>query len=91
MTRNARAIGVRDVRPNTKAKKRLEEALEVRSSCIPLFIQLPSSQPLSIELKDLVWKFRYYLKQNHKALTKFLRSVNWDESTEVQEALALIE
>ena len=27
--------------------------------------------------KNLIWKFRYYLKDNPKALIQFLHAVNW--------------
>ncbi|EGG14145.1 phosphatidylinositol 3-kinase [Cavenderia fasciculata] len=34
----------------------------------------------------LVWKFRYFLSNNKKALTKFLRSVEWNETIQKNEA-----
>ena len=38
----------------------------------------PPSTKLTPEEIDLVWKFRYYLTKEKKALPKFLRAVNWD-------------
>ncbi|KIH51080.1 phosphoinositide 3-kinase family, accessory domain protein, partial [Ancylostoma duodenale] len=51
---------------------------------------LPSSQSLTREQRDLVWKFRYFLQADRRALNKFLRSVNWDQPREEQHALALL-
>ncbi len=34
--------------------------------------------------KDLLWKFRYSLTENKRALNKFLRSVDWADATEVK-------
>ncbi|CAB3407840.1 unnamed protein product [Caenorhabditis bovis] len=53
-------------------------------------IFLPSSQLLTREQRDFVWKFRYYLSEDPRALNKYLRSVNWDQPQEEQSALALI-
>uniref|UniRef100_A0A1I7XRN7 Phosphatidylinositol 3-kinase catalytic subunit type 3 n=1 Tax=Heterorhabditis bacteriophora TaxID=37862 RepID=A0A1I7XRN7_HETBA len=80
MTRNTRAGGVdRQLKPNKQTKDRIEA-----------IIKLPSSQSLSREQRDLVWKFRYFLQADRRALNKFLRSVNWDQPAEEQHALALI-
>ena len=45
---------------------------------------------MSIEERDLIWKFRFWLKSNSKALTKFVRSVNWQEKLEVRQAIQVI-
>ena len=45
---------------------------------------------LTPEQKDLVWKFRFYLKQDRRALNKFLKGINWDKEAQVEEALSLI-
>ncbi|EGT45481.1 hypothetical protein CAEBREN_10215 [Caenorhabditis brenneri] len=82
MTRRIRDSGDerhRQVKPNKQAKDRLE-----------LIINLPSSQVLTREQRDLVWKFRHYLRQFPKALNKYLRSVNWSHPQEVKMALALM-
>ncbi|CAI2307808.1 unnamed protein product [Caenorhabditis sp. 36 PRJEB53466] len=82
MTRRIRDIGDerhRQVKPNKQAKDRLEA-----------IVNLPSSQVLTREQRDLVWKFRHYLRQFPKALNKYLRSVNWAQPQEVKLALALM-
>ncbi|KAG9105258.1 Phosphatidylinositol (PI) 3-kinase, partial [Ceratobasidium sp. 392] len=38
-------------------------------------VNYPPTQPLSSEDKDLVWKFRFYLTRDPRALTKFLKMV----------------
>ncbi|VDO23553.1 unnamed protein product [Haemonchus placei] len=80
MTRNARAGAMdKQLKPNKQTKDRLET-----------IIRLPSSQSLTREQRDLVWKFRYFLQADRRALNKFLRSVNWDQPGEEQHALALL-
>ncbi|VDM99508.1 unnamed protein product [Thelazia callipaeda] len=51
---------------------------------------MPSSHTISLEERDLIWKFRYYLRNNRKALTKFVRSVDWEEKEEAAYALLLV-
>lgn len=45
---------------------------------------------MSVEERDLIWKFRFWLKSNPCALVKFIRSVNWEEETEVKHAIQII-
>ncbi|EPY50324.1 phosphatidylinositol 3-kinase Pik3 [Schizosaccharomyces cryophilus OY26] len=70
----------RDLKPNSKIRKELENIMSY-----------PPSDDLSLEEKDLIWKFRYYLTRNKKAMTKFLKSVMWSDSTEVNQALSLLD
>uniref|UniRef100_A0A914XUV8 Phosphatidylinositol 3-kinase catalytic subunit type 3 n=1 Tax=Panagrolaimus superbus TaxID=310955 RepID=A0A914XUV8_9BILA len=81
MTRNARAVEVdRLLVPNPKTKAELEE-----------IIKAPSCAELTVEKRDLIWKFRYFLQDNANALTKFIRSVNWDAIEEKEQAQKIIE
>lgn len=50
----------------------------------------PSHHP-SREEKDLLWRFRFSLVDNHKALTKFLLAVDWTVESEVVQAAELLE
>lgn len=50
-------------------------------------LKYPPSQPLTIEEKDLIWKFRFYLTRDKKGLTKFLKSVTWRDPSEVRQAV----
>ncbi|CAB93847.1 Phosphatidylinositol 3-kinase vps34 [Schizosaccharomyces pombe] len=70
----------KDLKPNSKIRKELESILSY-----------PPSEELSLEEKDLIWKFRFYLTRNKKAMTKFLKSVVWTDSSEVNQALSLLD
>ncbi|KAI4988027.1 hypothetical protein ZWY2020_029657 [Hordeum vulgare] len=52
----------------------------------------PTPVSLSNELvtKQLVWKFRFSLMSEKKALTKFLRSVDWSDIQEAKQAVELM-
>nr|XP_002128077.1 phosphatidylinositol 3-kinase catalytic subunit type 3-like [Ciona intestinalis]XP_026691217.1 phosphatidylinositol 3-kinase catalytic subunit type 3-like [Ciona intestinalis] len=54
-------------------------------------VDYPISKNLSEEEEDLVWKFRYYLMHQKKALTKFLRCVTWERPQEGNVALQMLE
>ena len=54
-------------------------------------ISYPPTKQLSNEEQDHVWRFRFYLSNEKKALTKFLKCVNWKHSTEVKQALSMME
>jgi len=43
------------------------------------------------EEKDLLWRFRFHLVDNRKALTKFLLAVDWTVDSEVVQAAELLE
>lgn len=53
-------------------------------------IESPSSHPTREE-KDLLWRFRFSLVDNRKALTKFLLAVDWTVDSEVVQAAELLE
>lgn len=48
------------------------------------------SHHLSREEKDLIWRFRFSLVDNRKALTKFLLAVDWAVEAEVVQASELL-
>uniref|UniRef100_A0A182S9W3 Phosphatidylinositol 3-kinase catalytic subunit type 3 n=1 Tax=Anopheles maculatus TaxID=74869 RepID=A0A182S9W3_9DIPT len=82
LSRSARSgTSDRDVKPNAVARDTLN-AIVYRYS---------STYPLSSEEQDIIWKYRFYLSSHKKALTKFLKCVNWETATEVRQALALLE
>jgi phosphatidylinositol 3-kinase len=43
------------------------------------------------EERDLVWRYRYYLLRDKKALTKFVKSVGWKDPMEARQAAPLLE
>lgn len=53
-------------------------------------IESPSLHP-SREEKDLLWRFRFSLVENRRALTKFLLAVDWTVESEVVQAAELLE
>ncbi|KAI9359230.1 kinase-like domain-containing protein [Zopfochytrium polystomum] len=69
----------RDLKPNSKLRDDLNK-----------IVKYPPTQNLTTEEKDLLWKFRFYLTQNKKALTKFLKCIEWQDSVEVKQAVDLI-
>lgn len=80
LTRNARANDIdRRLHPNPSARDAIET-----------IIRAPACQSMSVEERDLIWKFRFWLKSNPRALTKFIRSVNWDEGAEVRQATEVV-
>ncbi|KAI6171511.1 Phosphatidylinositol 3-kinase catalytic subunit type 3 [Aphelenchoides bicaudatus] len=80
LTRNVRSNDIdRRLQPNSLFKDMLEA-----------IIRMPTSQPMSMEERDMIWKFRFWLKNNPHALTKFVRSVNWDERLEVKQAIQVL-
>lgn len=50
-----------------------------------------TSQHLTREEKDLLWRFRFSLVDNSQALTKFLLAVEWTVESEVVQAVELLE
>jgi phosphatidylinositol 3-kinase len=70
----------RDLKPNPTTRDALA-ALTAR----------PPTEPISIDEKDLIWRFRFYLSKNKKALTKFLRCIAWDEPAEAKQAVELLD
>lgn len=56
----------RDAKPNASVRDILNS-----------IVSYPPTKQLSSEEQDLVWKFRFYLSTKKKALTKFLKCVNW--------------
>uniref|UniRef100_A0A672RVN9 Phosphatidylinositol 3-kinase catalytic subunit type 3 n=1 Tax=Sinocyclocheilus grahami TaxID=75366 RepID=A0A672RVN9_SINGR len=68
-----------DLKPNAATRDQLN-----------IIVSYPPTKQLSSEEQDLVWKFRYYLTTQEKALTKFLKCVNWDLPQEAKQALELL-
>lgn len=69
----------KDLKPNAKMRDELN-----------VIFNYPSAQELSENEKNLLWKFRYYATRDKQALTKFLKSVSWDDPTEMRQAISLL-
>ncbi|KAI0476169.1 phosphatidylinositol 3 [Xylariaceae sp. FL0804] len=69
----------KDLRPNAKVRDELN-----------MIISYSPTHVLSPEEKDLVWKFRYHLTKDKRALTKFVKSVNWPDQSESKQAIQVL-
>ncbi|XP_050401002.1 phosphatidylinositol 3-kinase catalytic subunit type 3 isoform X3 [Patella vulgata] len=69
----------RDMKPDAKTRDHLNS-----------IVAYPPTKQLTSEEEDLVWKFRFYLSTQNKALTKFLKCVNWSLPQEAKQALELL-
>ncbi|KAM3722127.1 Phosphatidylinositol 3-kinase catalytic subunit type [Dirofilaria immitis] len=80
MTLSSRAgLIERELKPNASARVYLER-----------IIQSPPTHTITTEERDLIWKFRYFLRNNRKALLKFVRLVPWHKSEEAAYGLLLV-
>lgn len=62
----------------------------IRNQLHTIVYRYPPTCVLSSEEQDLLWKFRFYLCSHRKALTKFLKCINWETQHEVMQALSLM-
>ncbi|KAJ8304892.1 hypothetical protein KUTeg_018475 [Tegillarca granosa] len=69
----------RDMKPDAKTRDFLHT-----------IVSYPPTKQLTSEEEDLVWKFRFYLSTQKKALTKFLKCVNWSVPQEAKQAVELL-
>ena len=80
LTRSARTgLLDRDAKPNAKIRDDLNAILAYG----------PTQELTSVE-KDDVWKYRHYLTRDKRALTKFVKSVAWNEPTEARQAVQIL-
>lgn len=69
----------KDLKPNAKVRDELN-----------LIMSYSPTHVLTPEETDLVWKFRYHLTRNKRALTKFAKSVNWNDQSESKQAIQVL-
>lgn len=82
LARSARSgISDRDAKPTAQIRDQLHTVV----------YRYPPTFTLSSEEQDLIWKYRFYLSTHKKALTKFLKCINWQTATEVRQALNLLD
>ncbi|XP_049792140.1 phosphatidylinositol 3-kinase catalytic subunit type 3 isoform X1 [Schistocerca nitens] len=72
-------ISDKDAKPNASVRDLLHT-----------IVGYPPTKQLTTEEQDLVWKFRFYLSNQKKALTKFLKCVNWKLNVEARQALDML-
>lgn len=73
-------VSDKDAKPNATVRDLLN-----------IIVAYPPTKQLTTEEQDLVWKFRFYLSNQKKALTKFLKCVNWRLGGEVRQALDMLQ
>ena len=69
----------RDLRPNARFRDELNNIMNY-----------PPTHSLNGEEKDLVWKFRHHLTKDKRALTKFVKAVNWQDQSEARQSVQLL-
>lgn len=69
----------RDLKPNSKIRDELNTIMSYGPT-----------EELKSEEKDLVWKFRHHLTRDKRALTKFVKSVAWQDHSEAKQAVQLL-
>lgn len=74
-----RGIIDRDLKPSSNERKAIQRILKY-----------PPTRTLSGDEKQLLWKFRFSLMSEKKALTKFLRCVEWSDVQEAKQAVELM-
>ncbi|XP_011311531.1 phosphatidylinositol 3-kinase catalytic subunit type 3 [Fopius arisanus] len=80
LARSLRSGGnTRDVKPTSTVRDALNT-----------IVGYPPTTALSTEEQDLIWKFRFHLSNQKKALTKFVKCVNWKMPGEEKQALEML-
>lgn len=69
----------RDLKPNSAIRDNLNTIMGY-----------PPTKQLTSDEQDMVWKYRFYLSTQKKALTKFLKGVNWKLAGEAKQAIELL-
>ncbi|OAQ98168.1 hypothetical protein LLEC1_03579 [Akanthomyces lecanii] len=69
----------KDLKPNAKVRDELNTIMNYSPT-----------HTLTPEEMDLVWKFRYHLTRDKRALTKFAKSVNWNDQSESKQAIQVL-
>ncbi|XP_038693251.1 phosphatidylinositol 3-kinase, root isoform-like isoform X1 [Tripterygium wilfordii] len=74
-----RGIIDKDLKPSSNERKSIQRILKY-----------PPTRTLSGDERQLLWKFRFSLMSEKRALTKFLRCVEWSDVQEAKQALELM-
>lgn len=72
-------VSDKDAKPNAKVRDTLNA-----------IVNYPPNKPMTAEEQDLIWQFRFYLRNQKKASVKFLECVNWKVAGEARQALDLL-
>lgn len=77
--RTGREMLDKELKPDARARDELQRLLKC-----------PPTYRMSSEETDLVWKFRFYLTRDKRALTKFLKVVDWHDASETRMAIDML-
>lgn len=69
--------------------KDLKPSAKIRDDITKIMSYSPVDE-LTAEEKDKLWKFRYYITRHKQALTKFLKTISWEDPKEVKQAIELL-
>jgi len=78
LARSAKGLADATLKPNVDDRNKLVD-----------IISSPNKN-LSVEQKQLCFRFRFFLTENKRGLTKFLRCVDWKDPGETKQALELL-
>ncbi|XP_044761219.1 phosphatidylinositol 3-kinase catalytic subunit type 3 [Coccinella septempunctata] len=70
----------RDAKPNAYTRDFLNR-----------IVSYPPTKQLTNEEQDIVWKYRFFLSNQKKALSKFLKCVRWTQNSEVNQAMHMMD
>ncbi|KAH7428669.1 hypothetical protein KP509_09G010900 [Ceratopteris richardii] len=74
-----RGVIDRDLKPSSEERKEIQKILKY-----------PPTWHLSGDERQLLWKFRFSLMSEKRALTKFLQCVDWTDAHEARQAIELM-
>ncbi|XP_072999990.1 phosphatidylinositol 3-kinase, root isoform [Typha latifolia] len=74
-----RGIIDRDLKPSSNERRSIQ-----------IILKYPPTRTLNGDERQLLWKFRFSLMSEKKALTKFLRCVEWSDVQEAKQAVDLM-
>lgn len=89
----------REMKPNASTRDELNvsarSTAQSLGSCLrgysaQIILDYPPTQPLTTAECNLLWRFRFYLTRDKRALTKFLKSVRWTDRDEVKQAVDVL-
>ncbi|MEW5302904.1 MAG: hypothetical protein WDW36_005643 [Sanguina aurantia] len=69
----------RDLKPNSEERRQIQAVLK-----------LPPNKPLHADERALLWRFRFSVTSESRALTKFLKCVDWSDVVEGKQATELM-
>eukprot|EP00048_Salpingoeca_helianthica_P007877 m.115717 g.115717 ORF g.115717 m.115717 type:complete len:643 (+) comp14452_c18_seq2:335-2263(+) len=81
MTRSKRRGPLdRDLKPDLQTRDTFKQLL-----------RRPPGETISTHDRDLLWRFRFYLSRDRRALPKFLRCIDWAAPADARQAVELLE